>query len=150
MKKSNSPNTRKYYSIHLHCVLPILIGVIIYGLFRGIHLIDPSEKIFPLLKIKDSNFLIYNAPDGLWLYSLLSTMALIWNTHYSAQYYYWILLVIILSLLTECFQKVHLISGTYDFLDLTAYVLAIFSFFLNFRTTFNYINLITKTNKYEK
>jgi len=110
----------------LHTIVPILFGTIIYALWRGLHFIDATEKYFPLLSsAKLPDWLQYNLPDGLWLYALLSAITLVWKGNSSKHFFAWMLLAIILSYLTEVFQALHFIPGTFDWKDLVAYSFAV-------------------------
>jgi hypothetical protein len=76
--------------------------------------------------VKDPpNWVIYNLPDGLWFYALISTLALIWDDKSSKYFNFWFFSAIILSYLSEFFQALHLIPGTFDWRDLFAYSIAV-------------------------
>ena len=119
--------------ILLNIVAPIFFGTTIYGLFRGLHFIDPTEKYFPIYSAKLPDWLQYNLPDGLWFYALLSALSLIWQDNSSRILYLWLLLAIILSYLTEIFQALHFIPGTFDWKDLLAYSIATIIYIFNFK-----------------
>jgi len=87
----------------INVILPIMMGTAIYFL---------SDKIlFPVL-IK--NFL----PDGLWAYSLISCMLIVWNRKIHAL---WISLVFVLFFVLELLQYLGIISGTGDIFDIFIY-----------------------------
>jgi hypothetical protein len=123
--------------IFIHSFAPILIGITIYAFWRGLHFIDPTEKIFPLFSATNiPKWIKYNLPDGLWLYALLSVLLLIWEEKISRHFVAWLLLAIIFSFLTEALQAYHLIPGTFDWNDLLAYLIAVTFCFLNFNKQF--------------
>lgn len=128
----------------LHVLLPVLSGTMIYAFWRGIPLIDSSREIFPLFSLKYApDWLIYNLPDGLWCYALLSTLFLIWKGR-SVHYSLWLLVAIAFTFLSEIIQAYHLIQGTFDWNDLIAYTVAIATFYLNFQSTGKLFSLISK------
>jgi len=128
----------------LHCIIPILVGLSIYVLFRGINIIDSSRKTFPLFQFRPADFILYNIPDGLWLYSFLSSIAIIWKNNSSLHFKYWILIAIVLSFLSEFLQIILWLPGTFDLLDLLVYIMATTIFLVNFRFT---ISIISPTSK---
>ena len=123
---------RNYNKIFLHIFVPIFCGTTIYVFWRGLHLIDPEEKVFPLFSVINiPDWIKYNLPDGLWFYALLTVLLYIWENNFSECFVIWLFLAIILSYISEVLQKYHFLSGTFDFKDLLAYTIAssIFYFF---------------------
>jgi hypothetical protein len=106
--------------ILLHVLIPLLSGVLIYALWRGIAI--ASSK--PLFVFNIPYWLKYNLPDGLWLYALLSSLNIIWNNKPSPSLLIWVISITLLSISTEFLQKKKLIPGTYDTGDIIAYVIA--------------------------
>lgn len=96
----------------LHVALPLIIGGFLY-VFRG---------------GGGDNWFVYSLPDGLWLYSLISALNLIWRNDQSGRL--WISAAVILSLTSEVFQYLHYIPGTFDMGDLIAYALGSLVVFL--------------------
>jgi hypothetical protein len=126
-------NNRLKLDIFLHVILPILIGILIYSLWRGLNIIDSTQKIFPLISTENiQEWVIFNLPDGLWLYSLLSTITIIWDYRQSLYHFMWIILVLCLSLFSELLQAYHCILGTFDIKDIIAYLIAFSVYVLNF------------------
>lgn len=120
---------QKFFNIFV----PVICGIIIYAFWRGLYLIDPAEKTFPLFSVKHiPEWIKYNLPDGLGFYALLSTLVFIWDKKTSAHFLLWLLLTIILIYFSEVLQAYNLIHGTFDWNDLIAYSIAIFFFFFNF------------------
>lgn len=128
---------KKYFRILGHVSVPIFFGVAIYGLFRGLHFIDPKEIFFPLYSVKPPKWVLYNLPDGLWFYSLISAITFIWQGNLSKYFLGWFFFVVIAAYLSEFFQALHLIPGTFDWNDILAYSLAILAYILNFKTSIN-------------
>lgn len=125
-----SPN---YIKILLHILLPVMSGIMIYALWRGIPMIDSSREILPVLSAKYApDWIIYNLPDGLWCYAFLSAIFLIWKAP-SASHFLWLGLAIGVALLSEVLQAYNFIHGTFDWNDLIAYTVAVAIFCLNFR-----------------
>lgn len=123
-----------YFRIFIHCIAPIMLGIAIYALWRGINIIDSRHIIFPLIhSFQPPNWIKYNLPDGLWFYALLSTLFFVWKEKISGHFIAWIVLVISISYLSEVLQAYYIIHGTFDWKDLLAYTIAIFFFFFNFQ-----------------
>jgi hypothetical protein len=113
----------------VHIVAPIALGSIIYILFRGVYIIDPTAMYFPLLSTNTPYWFLYNLPDGLWLYSLLSALAVIWQGYSSRQFHTWFLFALFASYLTEVLQASQLIPGRFDWMDIIAYSVAALAHF---------------------
>jgi len=128
------------HKIILHGYLPLLIGSLIYILFRPYSLL--MFRWFEVLKIdsiilffrnsigiyKDfiPDIVIYSFPNGLWTYSLISNIILIWNNEKNYYMYFWIIIAVIISLGGEIGQAINVIPGTFDFLDLILISLGIY------------------------
>jgi hypothetical protein len=98
---------KKLLHISVYIWLPLGFGTLIY--LKGTYSI-------PI-------WIRYNLPDGLWLFALLNTFAAIWGSGKSSLVL-WAVTVILLSIIMEYLQKMHLIPGTFDLWDILAYVLA--------------------------
>jgi hypothetical protein len=78
---------------------------------------DGRCNLFP----KDiEGVLIYSAPDLLWTLSFCLIFSSIWKT--SSRKYYWMLLPLILGLSSEIGQVLGWVPGTFDSVDLLAYL----------------------------
>lgn len=118
--------------------LPLIIGVFIYLFFRPNQTIGESYinwNIEPIYNFNNSvigNILVGSLPDFLWLLSLLGLMNIIWDSNIP-----FILKALLYSLpiFTELLQYLKIITGTGDFYDIAAYLLAIFIF--NLKLFFN-------------
>jgi len=148
MKKNNITSI-----IIFHCVIPLLIGFIIYVLFR-----DKNIQLFIFFeRIGVSNFInnirehtlpfseyipkliLYNLPDAIWVYSFSIIMGIIW---YRTRYFiYWLSIGFVLGLSSELCQLFNIIKGTFCrvdlFFNIFAFVLA-YKYFTNYRRSHRY------------
>ena len=121
----------------LHVCIPILMGLIIYALFRpnslllSHWLINMNINIYGLINQLQANvhflppaILLYNMPDALWMYSFTSLMIILWDNKLSSISAFWILLVPFAGILTEAGQFFNIIPGTFDILDLLFLIIA--------------------------
>jgi hypothetical protein len=113
----------------------MLIGCIIYGLFRDVNLIDPEKKFFPIIQSSYSNLITNCLSDGLWLYSLNATFLLIWKNN-STMLSKWIVTSLALSILLEYLQFYDIINGTFDVYDIFIYIASVLIFFIINKNTF--------------
>ena len=129
-----------------HCLIPIIVGIIIYVEFRGFYLLKPHhnyETFFSL--IKTSYWVKYNLPDGLWFYALLSTLSIVWKENSSIYFISWIILSVLLTVLSEVSQAFQLIKGTFDWFDLLTYTIAFFAYYsVNFKQINKQLSLTFK------
>ena len=68
------------------------------------------------------HWLLYSLPDGLWLFSYISVLLVIWGNTISKQNIYWLLLVPVIAIFSEIGQFFKVISGTFDIIDLIFYI----------------------------
>ncbi len=116
----------------IHVVAPLIIGTMIYLLFRSTTLrvfswIDKAgmtniiEKlrsfVHPLSKCLP-DWIKYSLPDSLWVYSLTSALLIIWSDDKKMAIYS-LLIPITLGCVYEIGQITKWIPGTFDFRDLT-------------------------------
>ena len=119
-------------------MIPINLGTLIYTFWRGINFIDPMEKIFPLFDSSHvPNWIVYNLPDGLWYYSLQTTLIFIWGETNLRNLGVWTLIAISLAFLSEISQHLKLIPGTFDWKDLLSYAIASLVCCFNFSKNYN-------------
>ncbi len=104
------------------------MGITIYALWRGINFFG----LEPLLTSTPPNWIKFNLPDGIWLYSLLSSLFLIWKDMLSKHLIAGILIVLFLSFISEVFQYLDVIPGTFDVYDLVSYLIAAMIFVIQF------------------
>lgn len=114
--------------------LPVILGGLLYILFRSDNLlmfkwfeyINIKKTIFLIrnnINFHPSDWIIYNLPDGLWLFSYTSLMINIWKNKMNYESIFWIFIVPFIAILSEFLQLFNLISGTFDFIDLLFYIL---------------------------
>ena len=107
--------------LFLNVVLPILLGILIYY-FAG--------------KFSLNKYIRNQLPDGLWAYSLVSSILIIWDRKITA---IWIIIIFIFFILFEGLQYFKIINGTADMVDIITYfIFASIALILNkfFLTTF--------------
>jgi|TARA_B100001971_G_C17889243_1_gene382118 hypothetical protein len=120
--------------IIIHVITPIIIGGFIYILFREKNLLMFSWFISMGLDSLINNFrdiviwhnqipdwITYNLPDGIWIYSLTSLMIIIWYKDSNKSKYFWLLIGPILGITLELGQLINLFPGTFDNIDLLFY-----------------------------
>lgn len=99
---------------------------IIYG-WVGID--DKSWWVSALRDVFDhvvtQEFVKYSLPDGLWLYSYLLLIEVIWHRNDGNAKKYFLWFVPLLAILSECLQHLSILPGTGDWNDVCAYVLSI-------------------------
>lgn len=117
-------------------LLVLLFGTAIYLLFR-----TSSLRIFKWLDllgmdIKSSTirkkiistkkdipeWFIYSLPDGIWIFSYVTMILLIWNYRINKESFFWILVVPIIAVMSEFLQLYNVVSGTFDYLDIIFYL----------------------------
>ena len=68
------------------------------------------------------NWFLYSLPDGLWLFSYLSILLVVWDNVISKHNIHWLLLVPTIAIVSEIGQLFGIIPGTFDIVDLTFYL----------------------------
>lgn len=129
------------YSLHilLRVIFPLLLGGMLYLLFgaKGIRLVDWMTNISMFENLRDNvanmqipDWVIFNLPDGIWLFSLLQLIDIIWAEEKGS--HFWIGLSVVLAMGHEIGQGLGFFSGTYDELDIISYaIVALSSILLN-------------------
>lgn len=116
-------------------IITLLIGGLIYLFFRqnilALQYICNSEWLKSInIKITHHSifidWLIYNLPDALWYYSLLSFMIAFYNKTIFNRILF--IIAILLPFIWESLQYFRVLSGTYDNIDITFYVIALIIF----------------------
>lgn len=121
--------------IWLHIVLPILIGSIIYILYRHTTLlvfkwIDLAGWTPFIMQAREwaawslPAFVKYSVPDGLWAYAFAYTIYQIWRESGKAVTYSIIFGIPSIGIFSELLQIPHIIQGTFDLNDVIAYSIA--------------------------
>lgn len=67
------------------------------------------------------NWILYSLPDGLWLFSYVFFMLIIWDNKISKHNIYWILLAPIFAICSEIGQLLNFVPGTFDLYDIYSY-----------------------------
>ena len=140
-------------SIFLGSFFMLLLGGMIYILFRSNDLImftwfnkiNLSELLskwrlyFVPLKNHLPNWFLFSLPDGLWVLSFGLSMNKIWKNDSQMQIWFWSMILPFIAIISELGQIFKLVPGTFDWVDLLFYFIAIFL-----------ITKINKSNNYEK
>ncbi|PJZ87451.1 hypothetical protein [Leptospira levettii] len=124
----------KKYLKFLSPILSLIIGGLIYILFRENHIVlniyirkgyilDLSNIIAQSNIKKDLLFdvIVNSLPGGLWAYSLLRTMGLIWDKDQFTKYYFFSLLAFMIIIIPEILQYFNLVQGVFDIKDMIVY-----------------------------
>jgi hypothetical protein len=126
----------KINQILIHVIIPMIIGGMIYIVFRDKNLImynwfnkigildfiDYLRQLFSNLIISP-NWIKFNLPDGIWTYSLTSLMLIIWYKETEKNLFLY-LFIPILCFMFELGQLIKMIPGTYDHTDLAFIIIA--------------------------
>ena len=125
----------KIINILIFVIIPLLIGGMIYLLTRSDSLVmfdwlkkfELLEKITVIrseFNIKNllQNWIIYNFPAWIWTFSLTVLLGIIWNCKINKESLMVLLIPSLLSILSEIFQKINLLNGTFDYADLFFYL----------------------------
>lgn len=109
------------------------IGGTIYLLFRPSYLLMfdwlRTIHLFGVLdSIRFTNHSIpewieYSLPDGLWVFSYFLFIGCIWDFNIDKCWFFLLILPFV-SVLDEMLQFFHLVPGTFDLLDIVAYIVA--------------------------
>ena len=116
-------------------ILTLLIGGLIYVALRveslilfkwisAISLYTPIKKLREItLPIKDNlpEWFLFSFPDGLWVFSYISLILLIWRNKITKHNFVWLFIIPFVAIFSEIGQKIKIISGTFDLVDLLFY-----------------------------
>lgn len=94
-------NKKLKFDVVINILFPILLGIVIY--------------LYPM-----HSFIRNYVPDGLWAYALTNAIFIIWDRKIKVG---WLIVVFISFFLFEFLQKWGIIAGTFDYLDIVAYVI---------------------------
>ncbi|MDO8333170.1 MAG: hypothetical protein Q7T35_00690 [Nitrosomonas sp.] len=78
---------------------------------------------YPCTEVILADWIKYNLPDGLWVYSLTSLMIIIWKS-YTLKSLIWICSGLLIAIISEFCQSIGVFPGTYDLIDIVFYLLA--------------------------
>jgi hypothetical protein len=124
--------------VSFHVIAPILIGAVIYILWRSKNLfvfrwlemaglaqiVTAAREYGFFYRSSIPQIVLYSLPDALWVYSYTAALALIWERDLSRQRLIWILLPTVTAVGAEFVQFFHIISGTFDWSDVWSYLVA--------------------------
>lgn len=111
----------------LHCLPPLVVSLVIYMLFRSpdtivnqafSHLLGFRP---PVWRLAHGQWLVFNLPGALWLYSFL------WFSSLSRSKLL-TLLPLGMALGIELVQLLHITDGTFDLLDVVFYLCSLLAF----------------------
>ena len=136
--------------------LTLLFGTLIYLLFRvstlkvfswlnflGIDFLNSDLRKNSInLSPKIPEWFIFSLPDGIWIFSYVVLMISIWNFKVNKQSIFWLTIIPLIAIFSEIFQIFGIISGTFDIIDLSFYLLGFILPFIIFRKQLNY-NFLT-------
>jgi len=121
-------------NILLFVIIPVFFSGLIYLLTRPdsiilfnwlekIGLAEEVTKLRAQMNLKEilQNWIIYNSPALIWSFSSTVLLGIIWNYNLSKDNLLILLIPSILGILLELFQKIELISGTFDYIDIFLY-----------------------------
>ena len=125
----------KLKSFSIHVIIPLVLSALIYIGFRtnfikmfdwfdylGVDFIISAvrEALNPFTNVLPS-WVYFSLPDGLWLYSFISMIIIIWYKHYQLKY--WVVAILLLSICSEIFQAIGWVHDTFDYNDLLMYLI---------------------------
>ena len=139
-----SQNFKRYvFSLSIFCILPVLLGGIIYLLFRSDSLLmfawvkklgfnrelqNIRESTIPLARFIPQQF-IFSAPDALWTFSLAWFLEIVWNDKNDDRLTNQIFVVsVFLTVGYECLQFFYKNLGWFSFYDVLWIVVALAAF----------------------
>lgn len=125
-------------------ILSLLTGGLIYILFRastlkmfgwfnkiGLTYVINTARDFTLnYSGYFPNWFKFSLPDGLWLFSYVCLLHLIWYDKEIKKSLHWTLIVPTIAILSELGQLAKIIPGTFDSVDLIFYIIGTISPFL--------------------
>lgn len=125
-------NTSKTLPIIVHVLLPMLLGASIYVFLREQPVLFIQYlPALQYLAIESSDgfyqhsWVLFNLPDGLWLYSFTSFLCLVWADRLGTCIVY-CLLALAVAVGSEMLQRTGQINGTYDPVDILSYCVGFF------------------------
>jgi hypothetical protein len=122
--------------IIIHIILPIIVGSLIYLLFRSKSiLIFDYLKLFHLDSIIDSwrmgvkmirpfDGIVFCFPAGLWLYSYMYATGMSWHHEINTKNLFWYVLPVMVAISSELGQYFKIIRGTFDWADVACYLVS--------------------------
>ena len=129
------PTGRNYF---VHVLLPIVVAADIYTLwgsrslffFRWYDDVGLGSVIALLRRAAHPfkpflpSFVVFSLPAALWLYAATAVCLILWARRKAKIKWFWIALPLALAAGSEIGQRFHIVPGTFDVIDLLAYVTA--------------------------
>ncbi len=128
--------------------LPLLIGGMIYVIFRTDSLlmfkwieqldlkgtVMSVRDIAGLYNFENYKIIIHTLPGGLWVYSYITFLLLIWENEINCNNILYFVLIPAAAVSSEFLQLAGIIKGTFDILDIVLYFSGmIFPFLIHFK-----------------
>jgi len=140
-------------------VILLFIGGMIYICFRSdslllfhwISFLGFGKEILELRDLSSPyssalpNWLIYSAPNGLWIASFACLMLFLWGKERLLYAFMWTLSLWVTGIFSELLQALNSIPGVYDIADIIAYTIGICAVFFIVR-----LKNTREVNLYEK
>ena len=118
-------------------ILTLLLGGMVYVSFRTDSLtmfkwfaalsldttIETLRETTLTIKQYFPDWFLFSLPDGLWIFSYVSLMLLLWKNEVNKQNLFWIFMVPLIAIASELGQLFNMVPGTFDLVDLTFYLL---------------------------
>lgn len=118
-------------------ILSLLTGGLIYILFRTstLKMFSWFDKLGLTETINSArsltlhfseilpNWFKFSLPDGLWIFSYVCLLLLIWRDKGIRKSIHWTLIIPIIAIISELGQLTNIVPGTFDPVDLTFYLL---------------------------
>ena len=126
----------------LIAIITLFIGGLIYVIYRSNELLMFNwfnclglNSVVMQLRDRFSHLILsewvrYNLPAGLWLFSYMFIIDSIWNDNNGPIYRCFIIILPLVSLTSEIMQFYKIMPGTFDIIDIIGYVLAIILFII--------------------
>lgn len=136
----------KKIKLYTPSFLTLLLGGLIYiccrteslRMFSWFNSIKLSEFIIfirnytPNFNNQIPDWIKFSLPDGLWLFSFTSLILITWKNEITSSNIFWLISLPLVALSSEIAQVCSILPGTFDYLDLTMYILGfIFPFTIN-------------------
>lgn len=137
----NKKRIREFFKQLVIVLVPLLLGTIIYVFYRKptFNLINWSDlnEVLKDLNVRTNlpKWIIYNLPDGLWVFSFTYLVLFIYKFKFSKKTLFFTLFVpIMISLISEIGQYFRFMQGTFDLLDVLFYFIGfLLPILLNFK-----------------
>lgn len=101
-------------------------SLMMFKWFENFSLRKPIDSLREMTLVHKSllpDWMLYSLPDGLWVFSYVSLILLLWGNKLSSFNIIWIFLMPIFAIASEVGQLLSLIPGTFDIIDLIFYIL---------------------------